>query len=107
MRGSHVQRRYWIFKSSRIDAKAIDKHRHFAGDIRPIFMAQLLDFFDMQMEAVSSWEMLVTIYQVKQSHFQENLNVSLFQTAQVAGLIWKSNLCFQARYHSPNNKAEI
>jgi hypothetical protein len=44
-------------------------------------MAQHLDFFDMQMEAVSSCEKLVTIYKMKQNLFQENVTVSLLQTA--------------------------
>jgi len=44
-------------------------------------MAQHLDFFDMQVEAVSFCETLVTIYKVKHSLFQENVTVSLLQTA--------------------------
>ena len=44
-------------------------------------MAQHLDFSNMQMEAVSSCETLVTIYKMMQRRFQENVTVSLLQAA--------------------------
>ena len=73
-------------------------------------MAQHLDFFDMQMEAVRSCEMLVNIYKMKQSIFQENVNVSLLQTAYETRFNLKKKFATprpKAKYHSPNNKAEV
>jgi hypothetical protein len=73
-------------------------------------MAQHVDFFDMQVEAVSSCEMLVTIYKMKQSRFQENVTVSLLHTAYETKFNLNKNFAHQrpkATYNSPNNKAEI
>jgi len=73
-------------------------------------MAQHLDFFDMQMEAVSSCETLVTICKKKRCRFQENVTVSLLQTAYKTRVNLKKEIALQtakATYHSPNNKAGI
>jgi hypothetical protein len=75
-----------------------------------VFMAQHLEVFDMQMEVVRSCETLVTIYKMKQSRFQENVTVSLLQTAFETRFNLKKKFALQrpkATYHSPNKKAEI
>jgi len=62
------------------------------------------------MEEVSSCGTLVTIYKKKQSRFQENVTVSLLQTAYETRFNLKKNFVLQiakATYHSPNSKAGI
>ena len=75
-----------------------------------VFMVLHLDFFDTQMEAVSSCETLVTIYKMKQSRFQENVTASLLPTAYETTFNLQNKFAHQRRkatYHSTNNKAAI